>query len=362
MAVSASVFYSAWKNFRGFLGFNRAGQFLATELMMKQRLWMGTLFLAGAGTLVAQQASQNPYQGTSNPPIDDRITTYQEEPAAKPAPGRLLSAQPAGAAQETAGPTSAESQAVVNQTDAANVQNPRNEAGDDGIVMLESDKGSQPTLNQRQPGSDPDGDIVHPESALPLGTLAYGTTIRARLLDRLSTAYNNQGDKFRATVASDVLQGGEVLIPAGSEIEGSVAQVSTGHFAGHGSILLRPQTVTLSNGSKFQLFAEVDSTPGSNTRVGSEGEVGPGSQLKKNSIWYGGGVGAGMIAGAAMGGPAGMLAGSLVGAGAVTVHLLTSHPQATLDEGTVLVFSLTRPLHLRADTGDEGGQRPAGQE
>jgi hypothetical protein len=329
--------------------------------MMNQRLWMGMLFLAGAGALSAQQASQNPYQGTSNPPIDDRITTYQEEPAAKPAPGRPMSVQPAGATQETSAHASADSRAVAT-TDPANVQNPRNDAGDDGIVMLESDKGAQPTLNQRQPGSDPDGDIVHPESALPPGTLAYGTTIRARLLERLSTAYNNQGDKFRATVASDVLQGGEVLIPAGSEIEGSVAQVSTGHFAGHGSILLRPQSVTLSDGSKFQLFAEVDSTPGSNTRVGSEGEVGPGSQMKKNSIWYGGGVGAGMIAGAAMGGPAGMLAGSLVGAGAVTVHLLTSHPQATLDEGTVLVFSLTRPLHLRAETGAEGGQQPAGQE
>ena len=332
---------------------------------MKHLLWTGTLFLAGAGALAAQQTSQNPYQGTSSPPADERITTYQEEPAAKPAPGRPLSVQPPTSTQESAATLSAESQAGAEsstQTDATAVQNSRKDAGDDGIVMLESDKGSQPTLNRRDSVNDPDGDIVHPESALPPGTLAYGTTIRARLLNRLSTAYSNQGDKFRATVASDVLQDGQVLIPAGSEIEGSVAQVSTGRFAGRGSILLRPQIVTLPNGSMFHLFADVDSTPGSNTRVGSEGEIGPGSQLKKNSIWYGAGVGAGMIAGAAMGGPAGMLAGSLVGAGAVTVHLLTSHPQATLDEGTVLVFSLTRPLHLLADTGVQGGQQPSGQE
>lgn len=326
---------------------------------MRQFIWMGALFLAGAGALGAQQASQDQFQGTSKPPADDRITTYQEEPAAKPSPGRPMDSQPPVAAQSSA-PIAAES-AVPGG--AADVQNKQNDAADDGIVMVEPEGSSQPALSQRQVESDPDSDIVHPDSVVPPGTVAYGTTIRVRLLDRLSTSYSNQGDKFRATVASDVLQDGQVLIPAGSVIDGSVAQVSTGHFAGHGSMLLRPQAVTLPNGSKFQLFAEVDSTPGSKTSIDSEGEIGPGSQLKKNSIWYGSGVGAGMIAGAAMGGPVGLLAGSLVGAGAVTVHLLTSHPQATLDEGSVLVFSLTRPLHLQSAGETQAGfQQPAGQE
>jgi hypothetical protein len=42
----------------------------------------------------------------------------------------------------------------------------------------------------------------------------------------------------------------------------------------------------------------------------------------------------------------GALTGSLVGAGLVTVHLLADHPQATLESGTALQFTLTEPLFL----------------
>jgi hypothetical protein len=52
------------------------------------------------------------------------------------------------------------------------------------------------------------------------------------------------------------------------------------------------------------------------------------------------------VTGALLGGPVGALAGSLVGAGVVTVHLLVSHPQAKLEPGAALVFTLTEPLNL----------------
>ena len=55
-----------------------------------------------------------------------------------------------------------------------------------------------------------------------------------------------------------------------------------------------------------------------------------------------------LITGAILGGPAGALAGTIIGAGAVTTHLLISHPQATLEPGTVLFFTLTQPLNLVA--------------
>jgi hypothetical protein len=183
-------------------------------------------------------------------------------------------------------------------------------------------------------------------AALPRGELGQGTEIRARLLDRLSTAMNQQGDAFHARVASDVYQGSQVLIPTGSEIDGTIVQVSSGRAGGHGSMLLRPETVILPDGSRFRLYAATTGTPGSRTRVGSEGTITPGSRLKKDGIEYGGAVGAGAITGAIVAGPVGALAGTLIGAGAITVHLLVDHPQATLEEGTVLLFSLTEPLNL----------------
>jgi hypothetical protein len=77
-----------------------------------------------------------------------------------------------------------------------------------------------------------------------------------------------------------------------------------------------------------------------------EGTIRPDSRLKKDGIEYGGAVGAGVVTGAIVGGPVGAAAGGLVGAGVITVHLLVDHPQATLEEGTSLMFMLTQPLDL----------------
>jgi len=100
------------------------------------------------------------------------------------------------------------------------------------------------------------------------------------------------------------------------------------------------------DGVRYGLHAEVTATPGSRTRVSNEGNITPGSQLKRDSIEYGGAVGAGLVTGAILGGPAGAAAGSLIGAGVITVHLLVSHPQATLEQGTNMMLTLTEPLDL----------------
>jgi hypothetical protein len=82
------------------------------------------------------------------------------------------------------------------------------------------------------------------------------------------------------------------------------------------------------------------------TRIGGEGAITPDSRLKRDGVEYGGAVGAGLVTGAVLGGPAGAAAGSLIGAGMVTVHLLVSHPEATLDSGTTMLFTLTEPLDM----------------
>ncbi|MFP5275726.1 MAG: hypothetical protein ACLGPM_01310 [Acidobacteriota bacterium] len=316
---------------------------------MKHSTIVWSLLVVCAGALSAQQTnSSNQYQGTSNPPPDSTITepvpVPQSAPKAKPSPEHLMTA-PAPAPRPQAVPQAAPASPAMSSSDTA----------DDGIVMLAPDTEKGPTLNKRVAvaSSDPDGDIVHP-GPLPPGVLDYGTLIRARLLDRVSTAYSEAGDKFRAQVASDVYGNGQVLIPVGSEIDGTVGHVSTGHFAGHGSMILHPQTVILPDGSRYHLYAQVYSTPGVNAHVNSEGKITPGSRLKKDGLEYGGGAGAGAVAGAMLGGPAGALAGSVVGAGAVTLHLLMDHPQATLKKGTFLEFSLTQQLNLAPETATAG--------
>jgi hypothetical protein len=167
------------------------------------------------------------------------------------------------------------------------------------------------------------------------------------LLDRLSTYDSEKGQPFRSKVAADVYQGDSVVIPAGAEIDGRVVEVSSGHLGGHGSMRLRPDLVILPNGTRFEMHAEVTGTPGSmKTRVGSEGTILPSSRARRDEIEYGGAVGAGVVAGAVIAGPVGAVTGGAIGAGAVTAHLLIDHPQATLEPGAELQFTLTDTLSL----------------
>ncbi len=310
---------------------------------------------ATAAALGAQEANQsNPYQGTSNPPPDSSITTPAPEtvPQAKPSPSHYAQPAPPPYAAETVPNESTAAPAVpapapANATETLPAPS-RGDGTDDGIVQVApADNTAQPALSPRSDMADPDGDIVHP-APLPPGELGEGTTIRVRLMGRLSTSDSQPGESFHTQVASDVVQNGQVLIPAGSQIDGKVLSVSTGHAGGHGSMRLRPESVTLPDGTHFRLYAQLAGAPESTDHIGYEGLVTPGSRLKKDGIEYGGAVGAGAVTGAILGGPGGALAGTIVGAGVISVHLLVSHPQATLENGTVLLFTLSEPLNLVA--------------
>jgi hypothetical protein len=326
------------------------------EIRMKRSIvvcaavWM--LTLATAASLSAQQASQSSdqYQGTSRPPADDVITSDPPMEAAAPALTQKPSAghyaqpaeqAPALAVDQAQAPVTVQSVAP-SVADTANAT--PSEGTDSGTVQIAPDPQPSPSLAQRAE-ADPDGDIVHPA---PLGPneIGEGTTIRVRLLNDVSTNFSEEGETFRSRVASDVVQDEHVLIPAGAEIDGRITDISKGGFAGHGSMHLIPETVILPDGARYRMYGQITATPGANARVGNEGSINPGSHLKRNGIEYGGAVGTGAVTGAILGGPVGALAGTLIGAGVITAHLLVSHPQATLDEGTYLQFMLTQRLSL----------------
>ena len=333
---------------------------------MNRPILICALFVVSAAALAAQETSQSsPYEGTSTPPPDDEVLTTVTV-TTKPAPGRPAhmqspnQGQQAGANQPTftVEPVDPEQQAAfeaqqgalparqhggqVRPTSVDPSSNFPDSAEDYGNPPVAR---SQPALSSRNFAADPDGDIVHPRM-LRAGEIAEGTTIRVRLMHRISTGESELGESFRTRVASDVVQGTRVLIPAGAEIDGKIVQVSRGHTGGHGAMRLRPEIVILPDGTRYHLTAEITGAPGSNTHIGGEGAILPNSRLKRDGVEYAGGVGGGAAAGALIGGPVGALTGSLVGAGLITVHLLVSHPQATLESGTALMFTLTAPLYL----------------
>jgi len=338
---------------------------------MNRPVLTGILIALSSAALSAQQSGgQNPYQGTSNPPGDEVIVTDQAPPSkphaahpmpvqqpspeqAQSDPAQMTEAAPSQAAPPQPESSPSESMQAQGPPSSVSSQSSTENAADGtdaGIVGASQQPApapapAPPALAARDFASDPDGDIVHPRPLRP-GELGEGTTIRVKLLDRLSTALTGQGEPFHSQVATDVLQGGQVLIPAGTEIDGTVVEVSGGHVGGSGSIRLRPEQIILADGTHYRVYAQVTGTPGSHTRVVGEGAIKPDSRWRRDSIEYGGAVGAGAIAGAVMAGPVGALTGGLIGAGAITAHLLVSHPQATLEPGTILLLELTGPLQM----------------
>uniref|UniRef100_E6QHS6 TrbI/VirB10 family protein n=1 Tax=mine drainage metagenome TaxID=410659 RepID=E6QHS6_9ZZZZ len=298
----------------------------------KATKWMvcGCLFLAipAAVPALAQQASPaDAYQGVSQPP-SEAILASEQSAAPKAKPSAAKAVPQAATVAQTARPASAEP--------ATDFPPPTDLAAANQAV---------PALSARPATPDPDGDIVHLPPARP-GELTEGSVIQVRLLDRLSSAENEKGDHFKARVAQDVMQGRKVLIPVGAIIEGRVSAVSSGHFAGHGSLRLSPDTVTMPDGSRFSLRAETSGAPGTNTRINDEGAINPGPRKERDGIEYGALVGAGAATGAVFAGPVGALTGGLIGAGMVTTHIMVSHTQTTLEAGSMLQFTLTEPLDL----------------
>lgn len=318
---------------------------------MKRAIFLCAILAAFSVVLTAQQANQSgSYEGVSTPPPNDTITDEAPpQPAPPPAAHPAKPSPDHYATTKTAAP---EEVAPPNRTPPDFITSANADGTDDGIV---EPAGSQPAaaqpassraINARLYASDPDGDIVHPQP-LPPGELGAGTVIRVRMLNDLKSGINKPNDAFRSTVIQNVFEDGSLMIPAGSEIDGRVARVSPGEGLGSdGSMTLRPETVILPDGTRYQIYAMVSATPASHNRIGPEGEITPGLQVKRDSISYGAGVGAGAATGAIVGGPVGALAGSVIGVAAVTVHLLTSHPQANINAGAPVEFTLSEPLNL----------------
>jgi hypothetical protein len=286
------------------------------------------------GALAQTHAKPTPYEGMSQPPSADSIVaTPDTETQAAPTTNTVA---PAPAAAST--PAPAQPKAAATNPDAGIV-------GETATASTHSN-GLEPTLYERS--TNPDAGIVG-EVALRPGALESGTLIRVRTQEVLSTSTTAAGTEFSAIVMSPVSQGGKVIIPMGSLVKGRVVSVRAGKsFGQKAELRLRPDTVTMPDGTRYMFHAEVVQTQGTDTKAGGEGTITTASHLKRNAIEYGAGAGTGAIIGAAVGGGPGALIGTAVGAGVITVHLLLQSHQAQLPKDSVLIFGLTEPMTFTA--------------
>jgi hypothetical protein len=153
-----------------------------------------------------------------------------------------------------------------------------------------------------------------------------GTTIRVRMIDKLSSEQNQMGDTFRGTLDEPIEVNGRQLYPKGADVIGRVTDVHpTGRLSEPGELDLVLNTV-----SSGTVAASIHVEP-----LVIKGE----SHTKSNATKIGGGAALGAVIGAIAGGGKGAAIGTLAGGAAGTgAAAATGKKPALVDPEAVLTF------------------------
>ena len=198
--------------------------------------------------------------------------------------------------------------------------------------------------------ADPDANIVA-RVAGPANQLPVGTRLMVRMKTALSTKLSKDGQEFHAELLAPVLRDGHVLLPAGSEVTGKLTDVHGGRrISGSATLRLEPSSVTLPDGTRYELRAQViDTDLYKSTKIDEEGTIVKSDHVKRTAAVFALAAGSGAAAGAVFGGVPGALIGAGVGAGISTAIWLKGDRQTELPVGTKVVFALSKPMVFGAE-------------
>jgi len=208
---------------------------------------------------------------------------------------------------------------------------------------------TQPTSPDNSSASAPGQPTGSQQAAAPqtppppvVISLPEGTEIRVRLDSDLGSKISQPGDSFTATVADDVLKGGDVVIAKGARAEGTVVDAKPlGRFKGGATLVVKLDRVR----SRWGTYPVETSSI-------SRAQQGKG---KRSAGFIGGGAGLGALIGGLAGGGKGAAIGALAGGGAGTAgSAFTGNKQIVLPAETLLTFRLDHPVHITEQA--HGGQ------
>jgi hypothetical protein len=172
-------------------------------------------------------------------------------------------------------------------------------------------------------------------SAAAQGTVPAATRIPVTLNQSVSSEGASAGEKVEGQVSEDVTVNGQVVIPRGSRVTMSVADVNdAGRFKGQPKLWLKIDSIEV-RGRKYTA---------STFQAGRTGS----SRGKRTAVGAGGGAAAGAIIGAIAGGGKGAAIGAAVGAGAGTAGAAaTGSTKVEFPAETQLSFKLKSALTVR---------------
>jgi hypothetical protein len=164
------------------------------------------------------------------------------------------------------------------------------------------------------------------------GVVPVGQELDVRLQSPLSSETAEIEQRFETTTVVDLMQDGDVLIPAGSMVRGLVSSVQpAGRLDRSGRLTLSFDQLSV-NGRTYRISA-----------MPTEAFESGGIRDEVETVGAGGVVGA--IVGGILGGVKGALLGAAVGAGGVVAA--TDGEDAELPAGTVIRIRMDAPIELR---------------
>ncbi|NDD65422.1 MAG: hypothetical protein EBZ36_15835, partial [Acidobacteria bacterium] len=174
-----------------------------------------------------------------------------------------------------------------------------------------------------------------------------GTIILLVMETRLSSGESRSSDRFRARVASPVVDAeGRTLIPEAAFVEGHVSGVTRAKWARRsGIIAVEFDTLNLPNGEMIPLRGYLTSADAADRkRIDDEGTIRGGPPRKRDIVFVGGGATAGAAIGLISGGA---IAGAGIGAAVgLTATLLLKGREAVVAEGQRIALGLTEDLKV----------------
>ncbi|HEY7213151.1 MAG TPA: TrbI/VirB10 family protein [Thermoanaerobaculia bacterium] len=194
-----------------------------------------------------------------------------------------------------------------------------------------------PEPAREEPRPEPREETPEPPR-LTTVTVPAGTVLDAEFTQTVASNTSAPGDSFRARVAHDVTEDGEVVIPAGSEILGEVTEaVPTRKVGGQAKLALRFTDLVLPSGATVPIDASFV----------QQGR----SETGKDAARIGGGAAAGAILGRVLSKgnrSKGAVIGAIIGAAAGTaIASKTPGEEVVIPDGTVVSLKLDNSVEVR---------------
>jgi hypothetical protein len=179
--------------------------------------------------------------------------------------------------------------------------------------------------------------------------LPRGYVLVLRLDTRLDSGRTRPSDRFYARIDEAITdEAGSMVLPANLLIVGHVQDVTPAQMGRRSGIIeITFDRLVMPDGRELPLKGILTSADASERRklkIDEEGVIEGGSQVKRNTVFVGGGAATGAVIGAIAGGAA---FGAAVGAAAgVVAVFLAKGKEAIVEPGTLIGLELTESLDL----------------